>query len=50
MKLKMPHRYANTYRAEHSRSRTKHRYIIPRLSGERKEENERNYGNAPDFA
>lgn len=37
--MKTPHRYANTYRAEHSRSRTQHKYIIPRLSGERKGEN-----------
>lgn len=34
----MPYRYANTYRAEHSRSRTKHIFILLRLSGERKEE------------
>lgn len=32
----MPHRYANTYRAKHSRSRTHHRYIIPRFPAERK--------------
>lgn len=35
---KLPHRHANTYRAKHSRSRTKRIFILLRLSGERKEE------------
>lgn len=52
MRLKMPHRYANTYRAKHSRYcyQQKDKYIVAHFPAERKEENERNYRNASDIA
>ena len=36
MKLKLPHRYANIYRAKHGRSHTTYIRILTWFSGERK--------------